>query len=62
MQHARFDEKKAQRVLKKLIRVNLIRRVGKGPATRYEDLSGGQDRRIRMESAHGADVCTARRG
>lgn len=36
MRHARFDEKKAQRVLKKLIQVNLICRVGKGPATRYE--------------------------
>jgi len=31
-----FDERKAQRVLKKLMGVNLVRRVGKGPATRYE--------------------------
>lgn len=31
-----FDERKAQRVLKKLMGVNLLRRVGKGPATRYE--------------------------
>jgi ATP-dependent DNA helicase RecG len=33
-----FDERKAQRVLKKLMAVKLIRRVGKGPATRYEVL------------------------
>jgi ATP-dependent DNA helicase RecG len=31
-----FDERKAQRVLKKLMGVNLVRRIGKGPATRYE--------------------------
>ncbi len=31
-----FDEKKAQRILKKLMQVHLIRRIGRGPATRYE--------------------------
>ncbi len=31
-----FDERKAQRVLKKLMKGNLLRRVGKGPVTRYE--------------------------
>lgn len=31
-----FDERKAQRVLKKLVETRLLRRVGKGPATRYE--------------------------
>jgi ATP-dependent DNA helicase RecG len=31
-----FDERKAQRVLKKLQGVGLLRRVGQGPATRYE--------------------------
>jgi len=31
-----FDERKAQRVLKKLVGLNLLGRVGKGPATRYE--------------------------
>ena len=31
-----FDERKAQRVLKKLQEVGLVRRVGRGPATRYE--------------------------
>jgi len=31
-----FDERKAQRVLKKLLGVGLIRRIGAGPATRYE--------------------------
>ncbi|MDP2955403.1 MAG: ATP-binding protein [Longimicrobiales bacterium] len=36
MEHLGCDERKAQRVLKKLIDVSLIRRVGKGPATRYE--------------------------
>ncbi len=40
MKQLGFDEKKAQRVLKKLIRVNLIHRVGKGPATRYEVIRG----------------------
>jgi len=30
------DEKKAQRILNKLLEFRLIRRVGKGPATRYE--------------------------
>lgn len=30
-----YDERKAQRILKKLMEVKLIRRVGKGPATRY---------------------------
>ena len=33
-----FDERKAQRVLKKLIEIGLLRRVGQGPATRYEVL------------------------
>ncbi len=36
MEKLEFDERKAQRVLKKLMGVNLVRRVGKGPATRYE--------------------------
>jgi ATP-dependent DNA helicase RecG len=36
MKEIGFDERKAQRVLKKLIEVSLIRRLGKGPATRYE--------------------------
>lgn len=36
MEQLRFDERKAQRVLKKLMGVDLARRVGKGPATRYE--------------------------
>jgi ATP-dependent DNA helicase RecG len=31
-----IDERKAQRVLKKLVGANLLRRIGKGPATRYE--------------------------
>lgn len=31
-----FDERKAQRVLKKLVESGLLRRVGRGPATRYE--------------------------
>jgi predicted transcriptional regulator len=31
-----FDERKAQRVLKKLLEVGLLRRSGKGRATRYE--------------------------
>jgi len=31
-----FDERKAQRVLKKLLDAGLLRRVGRGPATRYE--------------------------
>lgn len=31
-----LDERKAQRILKKLVQVKLIRRIGKGPATRYE--------------------------
>ncbi len=30
-----FDERKAQRILVKLVRLNLVVRVGKGPATRY---------------------------
>ncbi len=33
-----FDERKAQRVLKKLQDVGLLRRVGRGPATHYEVL------------------------
>lgn len=36
MEKLEFDERKAQRILKKLMGVNLVRRVGKGPATRYE--------------------------
>jgi ATP-dependent DNA helicase RecG len=36
MDHLGFDERKAQRVLKKLVEGRLIRRTGKGPATRYE--------------------------
>jgi ATP-dependent DNA helicase RecG len=36
IQQLGFDERKAQRVLKKLVDVGLIRRVGKGRATRYE--------------------------
>lgn len=36
MEQLGFDERKAQRVLKKLMEVDLARRVGKGPATRYE--------------------------
>ena len=36
MSNLGLDERKAQRILKKLIGVNLIRRVGGGPATRYE--------------------------
>jgi ATP-dependent DNA helicase RecG len=31
-----FDERKAQRVLKKFVEAGLLRRVGRGPATRYE--------------------------
>jgi ATP-dependent DNA helicase RecG len=38
IQHLGFDERKAQRILKKLIDLGLIRRVGKGRATRYEVL------------------------
>ena len=34
--HTGFDERKTQRILKKLVDVKLIRRVGKGPSTRYE--------------------------
>ena len=36
MDRMKFDERKAQRVLNKLMEKNLLRRVGKGPATRYE--------------------------
>ncbi|OFX18339.1 MAG: hypothetical protein A2Z18_00970 [Armatimonadetes bacterium RBG_16_58_9] len=36
MKELGFDERKAQRVLKKLQDAGLIRRVGRGPATRYE--------------------------
>jgi ATP-dependent DNA helicase RecG len=36
MEHLEFDERKAQRILRKLIDKKLIRRIGKGPATRYE--------------------------
>jgi len=31
-----FDDRKVQRVLKKLMKGKLVRRIGKGPATRYE--------------------------
>jgi predicted transcriptional regulator len=31
-----FDERRVQRILKKLMDANLLRRVGKGRATRYE--------------------------
>ena len=34
--HFKFDEKKAQRILRKLMGERLIRRIGKGRATRYE--------------------------
>ena len=36
MDRMEFDERKAQRVLKKLMKSKLLRRIGKGPATRYE--------------------------
>jgi ATP-dependent DNA helicase RecG len=36
MNQMRFDERKAQRVLKKLQDAKLLRRLGKGPSTRYE--------------------------
>lgn len=36
MESLGIDERKAQRILKKLAEVKLIRRVGLGPATRYE--------------------------
>jgi len=36
MEQLEFDERKAQRVLKKLGEAGLVRRVGKGRATRYE--------------------------
>ena len=36
MDQLRFDERKAQRILKKLQDVKLLKKVGKGPATRYE--------------------------
>ena len=36
MAELEFDERKAQRVLKKLIDLNLLRKLGKGPATSYE--------------------------
>lgn len=39
MKQMNFDERKAQRVLKKLLDVKLLRRVGRGPATRYEVLT-----------------------
>jgi predicted HTH transcriptional regulator len=31
-----FDERKAQRVFKKLLESGLVRRVGKGPSTSYQ--------------------------
>lgn len=36
MQKMGFDERKAQRVLKKLLEAGLLRRIGRGPSTRYE--------------------------
>jgi len=36
MEQFGYDERKSQRVLKKLIESGFIRRIGKGPATRYE--------------------------
>ncbi|CAM9292754.1 unnamed protein product, partial [Phaeothamnion confervicola] len=36
------DERKAQRVLKKLMSAGLLRRVGKGPATHYEVVRQGR--------------------
>ena len=36
MERMGFDERKAQRVLRKLLDSNLIRRLGRGPATHYE--------------------------
>lgn len=36
MEKLGFDERKAQRILKKLRKVRLLRKLGKGPATRYE--------------------------
>ena len=36
MEQMGFDERKAQRVLKALLDSGLLRRVGRGPATRYE--------------------------
>lgn len=36
MEQMGFDERKAQRVLKKLQEAGLLRRVGRGPATRYD--------------------------
>lgn len=38
MEHFGFDERKSQRVLKKLVEAGLIRRFGKGPSTKYEVL------------------------
>ena len=35
MKHMNFDERKAQRVLRKLQNAKLLRRIGKGPSTRY---------------------------
>jgi ATP-dependent DNA helicase RecG len=39
MEQLGYDERKSQRVLKRLIESGFIRRVGKGPATRYEAVS-----------------------
>lgn len=36
MEEMGFDERRAQRVLKSLLDSGLLRRVGRGPATRYE--------------------------
>lgn len=39
MREKGFDERKAQRVLKALVLAGLLRRVGSGPATRYQVVS-----------------------
>lgn len=36
MKHMGIEERKAQRIIKKLMDANLLRRIGKGPATKYE--------------------------
>lgn len=38
MEEMNFDERKAQRVLKKLQEVGLLQRIGRGPSTRYEGI------------------------
>lgn len=44
MEHLEFDERKTQRMLKKLMDRKLIRRIGKGPATRYEVIRQSRQR------------------